>query len=151
MDGDIKRVVLRVLESPVSSMPSLFTFIGSAVLLQVRGMGMNSPELLKLVENCPKGAETLVTRIIHILTEQGTGVIVRRKMDSHCLHLSLAPPSPALVEKVRDLYQKRVSDVRFLIPVLIGLEKVGSCHATAPSNLAARTFCSERSSVPCPS
>ena len=29
-----------------------------------------SPEILKLVENCPKGAETLVTRIIHILTEQ---------------------------------------------------------------------------------
>jgi symplekin len=32
---------------------------------------MGSPEILKLVENCPKGAETLVTRIIHILTEQG--------------------------------------------------------------------------------
>ncbi|CAF1452668.1 unnamed protein product [Adineta steineri] len=86
VNGDIKRVILRVLEIPV------------------RGMGMNSPELLKLVENCPKGAETLITRIIHILTEQ-------------------APPSPALVEKVRDLYNKRVSDVRFLIPVLTGLEK----------------------------
>ena len=34
-------------------------------------MGMTSPEILKLVENCPKGAETLVTRIIHILTEHG--------------------------------------------------------------------------------
>lgn len=33
-------------------------------------MGMSSPEILKLVETCPKGAETLVTRIIHILTEQ---------------------------------------------------------------------------------
>jgi symplekin len=31
---------------------------------------MGSAEILKLVENCPKGAETLVTRIIHILTEQ---------------------------------------------------------------------------------
>ncbi|CAF1253475.1 unnamed protein product [Adineta steineri] len=72
--------------------------------IPVRGMGMNSPELLKLVENCPKGAQTLIIRIIHILTEQ-------------------APPSPALVEKVRDLYHKRVSDVRFLIPVLTGLDK----------------------------
>ncbi|CAF4244168.1 unnamed protein product [Adineta steineri] len=72
--------------------------------IPVRGMGMNSPELLKLVENCPKGAKTLITRIIYILTEQ-------------------APPSPALIEKVRDLYNKRVSDVRFLIPVLTGLEK----------------------------
>ena len=33
-------------------------------------MGMESPELLLLVENCPKGAETLITRIIHILTDK---------------------------------------------------------------------------------
>ena len=34
-----------------------------------------------------------------------------------------ATPSPELVERVRDLYHKRVSDVRFLIPVLTGLTK----------------------------
>ena len=34
-------------------------------------MGMDSPELLLLVENCPRGAETLVTRVIHILTDKG--------------------------------------------------------------------------------
>lgn len=84
--ADIKRVILRTLEAPV------------------KGMGMDSPELLLLVENCPKGAETLVTRIIHILTDK-------------------TPPSRALVERVRDLYHKRVSDIRFLIPVLIGLSK----------------------------
>lgn len=38
----------------------------------VRSLGMGSPQLLALVENCPKGAETLVTRIIHILTEKCT-------------------------------------------------------------------------------
>ena len=32
---------------------------------------MHSPELLLFVENCPKGAETLVTRVIHILTDKG--------------------------------------------------------------------------------
>uniref|UniRef100_A0A0L8GS68 Symplekin C-terminal domain-containing protein n=1 Tax=Octopus bimaculoides TaxID=37653 RepID=A0A0L8GS68_OCTBM len=67
-------------------------------------MGMDSPELLLLVENCPKGAETLVTRVIHILTDKSV-------------------PSPELVERVRDLYHKRVPDVRFLIPVLTGLRK----------------------------
>ncbi|XP_041035372.1 symplekin isoform X2 [Carcharodon carcharias] len=85
--ADIKRTVLRVIEQPI------------------RGMGMNSPELLLLVENCPKGAETLVTRCLHILTDK-------------------VPPSPELVKRVRDLYHKRVPDVRFLIPVLNGLEKV---------------------------
>ena len=38
--------------------------------------------------------------------------------------LIVAAPSPELVERVRDLYHKRVPDVRFLIPVLIGLAKV---------------------------
>lgn len=33
------------------------------------------------------------------------------------------PPSPALVDQVRNLYQQRVPDVRFLIPVLNGLGK----------------------------
>ncbi|XP_030752389.1 symplekin [Sitophilus oryzae] len=84
--ADIKRVILRLIEAPV------------------RCLGMDCPELIKLVEKCPKGSETLVTRVIHILTDKGT-------------------PSAALVEKVKELYNTRVSDVRFLIPVLNGLSK----------------------------
>ena len=40
---------------------------------------MDSKELLKLVETCPSGAETLITRILHIITEKGNNyfVIVR--------------------------------------------------------------------------
>jgi symplekin len=34
-----------------------------------------------------------------------------------------APPSAELVARVRELYHTRVSDVRFLIPVLNGLTK----------------------------
>ena len=41
-----------------------------------------------------------------------------------CVLSCAAVPSPELVDRVRDLYQKRVSDVRFLIPVLNGLSKV---------------------------
>lgn len=84
--GDIKRTILRIIETPI------------------REIGMESPELLALVENCPKGSETLITRIIHILTEKTT-------------------PSPELVDKVRELYAHRVADVRFLIPVLNGLTR----------------------------
>ena len=62
--GDVKRTILRILEAPIKE------------------IGMESEELLSLVENCPKGSETLVTRIIHILTER-------------------AAPSPELVNKVR--------------------------------------------------
>ncbi|CAF0762345.1 unnamed protein product [Rotaria sordida] len=86
VDKDIKRVILQILEIPI------------------REMGMTSPELLKLIRNCPQNAEGLITRIIHILTQQ-------------------MPPSHEIVEKIRDLYHKRISDVRLLIPVLTGLEK----------------------------
>lgn len=65
---------------------------------------MNSPDLLLLVENCPTGAETLVTRVLHIVTDK-------------------SPPTIELVSKVKELYRQRVSDVRFLIPVLNGLTK----------------------------
>ena len=43
-----------------------------------------------------------------------------------CHPLLAVPPSPELVKRVRDLYHKRLPDVRFLIPVLNGLEKVGA-------------------------
>ncbi|XP_076061813.1 symplekin scaffold protein isoform X2 [Oratosquilla oratoria] len=84
--NEAKRTILRLLEGPI------------------RHIGMDSSELLALVETCPKGGETLITRIMHILTEK-------------------APPSEALVCRVRELYNRRVSDVRFLIPVLTGLSK----------------------------
>lgn len=42
------------------------------------------------------------------------------------------PPSPELVERVRDLYHKRVPDVRFLIPVINGLEKVPTGSTAIP-------------------
>ncbi|KAA0183330.1 hypothetical protein HAZT_HAZT004411 [Hyalella azteca] len=51
--NEAKRGILRLLEGPVSL------------------MGMDSPQLLALVRSTPKGSETLITRIIHILTEKG--------------------------------------------------------------------------------
>ena len=51
-------------------------------------MGMNSPELLLLVENCPKGAETLVTRCLHSLTDKGAS------RDPILLPFLLSRPSP---------------------------------------------------------
>ncbi|XP_013136143.1 PREDICTED: symplekin [Papilio polytes] len=63
-----------------------------------------NPAFSLLLDECPRGAETLLTRLVHILTEK-------------------TPPTPELVSKVRELYATRVSDVRFLIPVLTGLTK----------------------------
>ena len=37
---------------------------------------MASPELLQLIENCPTGAETLIARILNIITDKGTCSII---------------------------------------------------------------------------
>jgi symplekin len=49
--SEVKRVILRSIEVPV------------------KNMGVESIELLRIIEMCVKGTETLVTRIIYILTE----------------------------------------------------------------------------------
>lgn len=49
----------------------LHVSISLSLHLQVRDIGMESPELLQLVENCPQGGETLIMRMLHILTEGG--------------------------------------------------------------------------------
>lgn len=67
-------------------------------------LDMHSPSLLSVVEQCPDGAETLITRILHVLTE--------RRM-----------PSAQLVNCVRRLFEQRVADVRLLIPVLGRLQR----------------------------
>lgn len=84
--AEMKRTILKAIEMPVKK------------------MGSESVEILKLIELCPKGSETLITRIIYILTE--------KRM-----------PNPELVKRVRELYQSKVSDVRLLIPVINGLSK----------------------------
>lgn len=70
----------------------------------IEGMGTESPEFLKLVETCPNKAETLLIKLMHILTDK-------------------YPPSAELVARVRNLYHNQVPDVRILIPVLNGLTK----------------------------
>ena len=90
----VKRIILRHLDQPVSLLPhvngnntimhgsdiydiyfyyggSLITVYGLVLTCQVRAIGMGSPELLQLVEGCPPGGETLVMRMLHILTESG--------------------------------------------------------------------------------
>ncbi|KHN82354.1 Symplekin [Toxocara canis] len=84
--NDIKRVTLRAIESAI------------------KGMGGSSEHLLKMIENCPDGADTLVARIVHLLTERN-------------------PPTQELVDRVSALYDQGRTDVRSLIPVVNGLDK----------------------------
>lgn len=49
--SDAKRIILRTIEVPLKK------------------MGMESKELLKVIDTCLKGTETIVTRIIYVLTE----------------------------------------------------------------------------------
>lgn len=63
-----------------------------------------SPQLIQLISTFPKKAEALILHFLHILTESET-------------------PTPQLVTVVKNIYQKRVADPRFLIPIIPGLDK----------------------------
>ena len=52
----VKRILLKLIDVPV------------------RALGMDSADLLELVQECPHGSETLVIRMLYILTETGEGV-----------------------------------------------------------------------------
>lgn len=49
--SDVKRIILRTIETPLKK------------------LGMGSKELLEVIDSCAKGTETIVTRIIYVLTE----------------------------------------------------------------------------------
>ncbi|XP_059046679.1 symplekin-like [Achroia grisella] len=100
--SEAKRVVLRAMEGPVRA--AMGAAGGEPASPHLR------PAFRALLDECPRGAETLLTRLVHIFTEK-------------------APPSAELVSRVRELYATRVSDVRFLIPVLTGLSKKEICAA----------------------
>ncbi|KAH8383214.1 hypothetical protein KR009_007345 [Drosophila setifemur] len=85
--AELKRTILRSLDIPIKK------------------LGVEDPTLLQLIEDCPKGMETLVIRVIYILTER------------------VPTPNVDLVRRVRDLYQHKVKDVRVMIPVLSGLSR----------------------------
>ncbi|KAI6198275.1 Symplekin [Aphelenchoides fujianensis] len=83
---EVKRVIFRTVEKAV------------------KAIGMKSPHLLDMIEECPPGAEPLVARVVHLLTERNA-------------------PTAELVEKVRNLHKSRNTDVRSLLPILTGLPR----------------------------
>jgi symplekin len=80
---------------------------------------MQSPELLEMIENCPPGSETLVARIVHLLTERGT---LYNSLNFLKIY-RLDAPTLELVEKVRSLHKRRNTDVRSLLPIITGLKR----------------------------
>lgn len=90
--AEIKRIILRSID------------------WAIKKMGAESFQMLKFIEECPKGTETLITRIIHILAEKTT-------------------PNPELVKCVRELHRTKISDVRVLIPILNELTKAEILNA----------------------
>jgi len=56
--GEVKRSIIKLLPQPIQN------------------MSMNSPEMYRLLEDIPKGAEAMIIRVMHIVTEKGKLLIV---------------------------------------------------------------------------
>lgn len=93
----------KLAEVYANTTPEIKQTIRRSIDPAIKAIGDENPRILKLIEDGSKGSETLITRIIQILTER-------------------TAPHPELVKRVRDLYYK-VSDVRLLIPIINGLSK----------------------------
>lgn len=65
---------------------------------------MSQDMVIMLIEDCPPGAETLVARLVVLLTDRTT-------------------PSPELIQKLKILHDDRKMDIRALLPIIGGLEK----------------------------
>lgn len=103
--SDVKRIILRTIEAPL------------------KAMGMESKELLKIIDVCAKGSETFVTRIIYVLTENSEIKFHFVLFNILNLNVFLDAPTQDFVEKVKNLYQTKLSDVRILIPIVTNLSK----------------------------
>lgn len=75
----------------------------------IRAIGQNSPAISDVVRGFPRGAETFILQILHVLTETTL-------------------PTPQLVELGIQAY-KEYDDARFLIPVLSGLSTADAVAA----------------------
>lgn len=51
--GEIKRSIIKLLPQ------------------SIQNMSINSPEIFRLLEDLPKGAEAMIVRVLHIVTEKG--------------------------------------------------------------------------------
>ncbi|XP_022182755.1 symplekin [Myzus persicae] len=70
----------------------------------IQNMPMNSVEMFRLLEDIPKGSEAMITRVLHTITEKEI-------------------PSTELVSRVKKLYENQIVEVRFLVPIISGLDK----------------------------
>lgn len=111
-------LIKKLSEVYVNTTPDIKQTIRRAIDVPIKKMGPENAQILRLIEDGAKGTETLITRIIQILTERTT-------------------PNFELVKRVRDLYNK-VSDVRLLIPIINGLSKQ-EIYAALPKLLRLNT------------
>ncbi|EFO87859.1 CRE-SYMK-1 protein [Caenorhabditis remanei] len=65
---------------------------------------LSQENVIALIQDCPHGAETLVARLVVLLTERIT-------------------PSSELIQKLKILHDERKMDIRALLPIIGGLEK----------------------------
>lgn len=70
----------------------------------IKKLGPENAQILKYIEDGTQGTESLIIRIIYILTE--------RQIPNH-----------ELVKRVRELYHTKSANVRLLIPIITGLTK----------------------------
>lgn len=65
--GEVKRSIIKLLPHTIQNMP------------------MNSAELFRLLDDIPKGSETMITRVLHTVTEKGEWLVLIINYQTLCV------------------------------------------------------------------
>ncbi|KAJ3033702.1 hypothetical protein HDV00_005887 [Rhizophlyctis rosea] len=84
--------------------PSVQRAVRTAIQPLIKNIAAQPAKLYTMIRTFPEGSESLLLRILTLLTEKD-------------------PPTPQLIAAVKHLYAERELDARFLIPVIAGLDK----------------------------
>jgi symplekin len=99
------------------------TSVAQSVIIQqstglVKAIGLGSPVLMQIITTLPKGSDSLILHFLNTLTEGG---ILAPYIPHNTPLVSKIPQQ--LVSTLRSLYQKKVADARYLVPILPVLDK----------------------------
>ncbi|KAM7535756.1 hypothetical protein Aperf_G00000097372 [Anoplocephala perfoliata] len=99
----------------VTSKTNIQSFILQNMDAAICQINLLSPYFLSILKNCPPGAESLITRMLLVLTDP-------LKVAPTASNRPIMPPL-SVVKYMRCLFHERGQDVRFIIPVIVGLSK----------------------------
>ncbi|VUZ55100.1 unnamed protein product [Hymenolepis diminuta] len=115
MPRKLGRLLPNLAEIYIAGNEAVQTFILQNMDDAICQVSLLSPHLLSLLKHCPRGAESLVVRILHFLTDP-------KKVTPEKPNIQIMPPR-SIVKSMLRLCRECGNDARVIIPGIVALNK----------------------------